>query len=400
METCAVSSFVCEGGGASRRRGCLLHEICSQVMKLTQSRWAVQTLSCRPTDHGSHASIQAALLRSVLALPWPSQRDVRACIQLLSVFQWILSFLLMGIVLLLLLIYLVFTNFWPISAFYVAWLIFDWETPEKGGRSSSWIRSLAVWDHFRDYFPIQLVKTHDLLPSHNYIIGVHPHGILCIGAFCNFVTRSTGFCEKFPGIKPFLGTLAGNFRLPGIREYLMSGGLYPVTRRGIEYLVSRNGTGNAVAIVVGGAAESLSCQPGVTKLILSRRKGFVKMALQHGAHLVPAFSFGENDLFQQVHFEEGSWVRSLQNRVRKFFGVAPCFFYGRGFTSVHSWGFLPFPRPVTTVIGEPLMLPKVEQPTREMVDRYHAMYVQALRKLFDEHKVAHGLPETEELRIL
>lgn len=68
------------------------------------------------------------------------------------------------------------------------------------------------------------MKTHDLSPSHNYIIGSHPHGILCVGAFCNFITGSTGFEELFPGIHSFLTTLAGNFRLPVFREYLMSGG--------------------------------------------------------------------------------------------------------------------------------------------------------------------------------
>lgn len=47
-----------------------------------------------------------------------------------------------------------------------------------------------------------------------------------------------------------------------------------------------------------------------------------------------------------------------------------------------------------------MTVPKVERPTRELVDRYHALYVQSLRKLFDEHKVAYGLPEEEELHIL
>ncbi|XP_061454669.1 diacylglycerol O-acyltransferase 2-like [Rhineura floridana] len=348
---------------------------------------------------GSHASIQAAL-HTLLTVPWPSKRDFRAVVQLLSVLQWMLSFLIMGTAILLFLTYLVFTSFWPVSAFYLAWLIFDWNTPEKGGRSSSWVRNWSIWYHFRDYFPIQLVKTHNLLPTHNYIVGIHPHGILCVGAFCNFVTYSTGFCEKFPGIKPFLATLAGNFRMPGFREYLMSGGLCPVTQKAIEHLISRNGTGNAVAIVVGGAAEALSCQPGVTTLILNKRKGFVRMALRHGAHLVPAFSFGENDLFQQVLFEEGTWMRKVQDKFKKFLGFAPCFFYGRGFISAHSRGFLPFPRPVTTIIGEPVTVPKIEQPTCEMVDLYHSMYIQSLCKLFNDHKVKYGLSETAELRIL
>ncbi|XP_042334241.1 diacylglycerol O-acyltransferase 2-like isoform X2 [Sceloporus undulatus] len=269
-----------------------------------------------------------------------------------------------------------------------------------GGRSSAWVRAWPLWNHFRDYFPVQLVKTHPLPPGRNYLVGVHPHGILCVGAFCNFVTGSTGFAEKFPGIRPFLGTLAGNFRLPGFREYLMSGGLFPVSRRAIEHLLSRNGTGNAVAIVVGGAAESLACRPGVTALILRRRKGFVRMALQHGAHLVPAFSFGENDLFQQVFFEEGTWMRWLQDGFRRLLGFAPCFFYGRGLTSAHSRGFLPFPRPVTTVIGEPLTVPRIEHPARETVDLYHAMYVRSLCKLFEEHKARYGLSEADTLQIL
>ncbi|XP_052529357.1 diacylglycerol O-acyltransferase 2-like isoform X3 [Tympanuchus pallidicinctus] len=355
--------------------------------------------ACSQNLSGSRASLHAAL-RTLLAVPWPSQRDVRAWLQLLAVLQWVLSFLLLGPVTLVLLLYLVFTRFWPISALYLAWVIFDWDTPEKGGRRLPCLRRWSVWRHFRDYFPVKLVKTHDLSPGHNYIIGSHPHGILCVGAFCNFITGSTGFSELFPGIRPFLTTLAGNFRLPLFREYLMSGGLCPVTRRAIGHLLSNNGTGNAVAIVIGGAAESLSCSPGVTTLILKNRKGFVRMALQHGAFLVPSFSFGENELFRQVVFEEGSWMRAVQQRFQKMMGFAPCVFYGRGLTSVRSRGFLPYARPITTVVGEPVTVPKIEEPSSEVVDLYHGMYVRSLLKLFNDNKTKYGLSEGDELRIV
>uniref|UniRef100_A0A672UT41 Acyltransferase n=1 Tax=Strigops habroptila TaxID=2489341 RepID=A0A672UT41_STRHB len=353
----------------------------------------------------SRASIQAALC-TLLTAPWPSQRDIRSWLQLLSVLQWVLSFLLLGIVSLLVLIYLVFTSFWPIPALYLAWIIFDWDTPEKGGdgKRSPFPPALqqdGVWGPlFPWVHPSMLVKTHDLSPSHNYIIGSHPHGILCVGAFCNFITGSTGFEEMFPGIRPFLTTLAGNFRLPVFREYLMSGGLCPVTRRAIGYLLSKNGTGNAVAVVIGGAAESLSCRPGITTLILKNRKGFVRLALQHGAHLVPSFSFGENDLFRQVVFEEGSWMRSIQQRFQKMMGFAPCVFYGRGLTSIQSWGLLPYAKPITTVVGEPVTVPKIEDPSSEVVDMYHEMYVRSLLKLFNDNKTKYGLSETDELHIL
>lgn len=77
------------------------------------------------------------------------------------------------------------------------------------------------------FFPLQLVKTHNLLTTRNYIFGYHPHGIMGLGAFCNFSTEATEVSKKFPGIRPYLATLAGNFRMPVLREYLMSGGETP-----------------------------------------------------------------------------------------------------------------------------------------------------------------------------
>ncbi|KAM9373710.1 diacylglycerol O-acyltransferase 2-like [Phaethornis superciliosus] len=379
--------------------------------------------ACSQNLTGSRASVQTAL-HTLLKAPWPSQRNLRSWIQRIAVLQWVLSFLLLGelgaagrsqwggetpahpplafagIVSLLVLIYLVFTSFWAISALYLAWIIFDWDTPERGGRRLACLGGWHIWNHFRDYFPVKLVKTHELSPNHNYIIGSHPHGILCVGAFCNFVTGSTGFGQKFPGIRPYLTTLAGNFRLPLFREYLMSGGLCPVTRSAMGYLLAKNGTGNAVAIVIGGAAESLSCRPGVTTLILKNRKGFVRMALEHGAHLVPSFTFGENDLYHQVVFEEGSWMRSIQRCFQKLIGFAPCVFYGRSLTSVQSRGLLPYEKPITTVVGEPMMVPKVRNPSSELVDTYHQMYISSLLKLFQENKTKYGMLETDELHIL
>ena len=55
-------------------------------------------------------------------------------------------------------------------------------------------------------------------------------------------------------------------------------------------------------IVVGGAEEALDAHPGHHILTLKKRKGFIKMALQTGADLVPCYSFGENDLFVRLDF--------------------------------------------------------------------------------------------------
>ncbi|NWS50657.1 DGAT2 acyltransferase, partial [Probosciger aterrimus] len=248
-------------------------------------------------------------------------------------------------------------------------------------------------------FLSQLVKTHNLLTTRNYIFGYHPHGIMGLGAFCNFSTEATGVGQKFPGIRPYLATLAGNFRMPILRDYLMSGGICPVNRDSIDYILSKNGSGNAIIIVVGGAAESLNCTPGKNSVTLRNRKGFVKLALRHGADLVPVYSFGENEVYKQVIFEEGSWGRWVQKKFQKHIGFAPCIFHGRGLFSSNTWGLLPYSKPITTVVGEPITIPKICNPTQKEVDFYHSMYVDSLIKLFDKYKSKFGLPETEVLEV-
>lgn len=67
--------------------------------------------------------------------------------------------------------------------------------------------------------------------------------------------------------------------------------------------------------------------------------------------LVPVYSFGENDAYKQVIFEEGSYWRIWQKRLQKLLGFAPCLFHGCGLFFSSSWGIVPFCKPITT-IGE------------------------------------------------
>ncbi|XP_005290589.2 diacylglycerol O-acyltransferase 2 isoform X3 [Chrysemys picta bellii] len=231
---------------------------------------------------GTRIGTGSSILSALQDLSWLSKSKVEKQLQIISVLQWVLTFLVMGVACTVILMYILCTDCWVIAAVYLAWLVFDWNTPKKGGRRSQWVRNWAIWRYFRDYFPVRLVKTHNLLTNRNYIFGYHPHGIMGLGAFCNFSTEATGVGQKFPGIRPYLATLAGNFRMPILRDYLMSGGICPVNRDSIDYILSKNGRGNAIVIVVGGAAESLNCTPGKNSVTLKNRKGFVKLALRHG----------------------------------------------------------------------------------------------------------------------
>eukprot|EP01103_Thecamoeba_quadrilineata_P014272 TRINITY_DN4203_c0_g1_i2.p1 TRINITY_DN4203_c0_g1~~TRINITY_DN4203_c0_g1_i2.p1 ORF type:complete len:168 (+),score=16.16 TRINITY_DN4203_c0_g1_i2:23-505(+) len=109
----------------------------------------------------------------------------------------------------------------PFMILYILYIYHD-QTPFTGGRRSEWVRKSFLFRKFRNYFPIKVVKTAELSPDRNYIIGYHPHGIIGMGAFTNFATEATGISEVFPGIEFSLLTLAINFRVPFYREYLLS----------------------------------------------------------------------------------------------------------------------------------------------------------------------------------
>ena len=64
---------------------------------------------------------------------------------------------------------------------------------------------------------------------------------------------------------------------------------------------------------------------------------------------MPVYLFGENELFRQVIFSDGSLGRRLQDLFKKIMGFAPCLFVGERF------GLLPYRSPVTTV-GEYFMI--------------------------------------------
>ncbi|KAH9383590.1 hypothetical protein HPB48_025207 [Haemaphysalis longicornis] len=94
-------------------------------------------------------------------------------------------------------------------------------TPKRGGRQSHWVRSWRLWSYVRDYYPVKLVKTAELDPGRNYIVGYHPHGIMCMGALCNFTSEANDFAGLFPGIRMCTLTLNVNFAFPVYREFLL-----------------------------------------------------------------------------------------------------------------------------------------------------------------------------------
>jgi len=136
-------------------------------------------------------------------------------------------------------------------------------------------------------------------------------------------------------------------------------------------------------IVVGGAEEAFHAIPNTTTLVLAKRFGFVKIALEEGASLVPVFCFGENDLYNKG--EDGPWRKRISAFTKKTMGFTSPNFIGRGVFQ-YSFGFLPMRRKLSAVVGKPIKCPKTLNPSEELVKEYHEMYVEGLRDIYDSHK--------------
>lgn len=79
------------------------------------------------------------------------------------------------------------------------------------------------------------------------------------------------------------------------------------------------------------------------------------MKIPYRAHLVPSFSFGENEIYDQVNNPPGSRMRRFQERVLEVVSFPPILIKGRGIFQ-YSFGIVPKRRPITTV-GKLLFCP-------------------------------------------
>ena len=181
-------------------------------------------------------------------------------------------------------------------------------------------------------------------------------------------------------------------------------GLASVSRESCENLLTKGGQngegmGRAITIVVGGARESLDARPYTLRLVLKRRKGFVKLAIRTGADLVPVLAFGENDVYEQVSPEDHPSVQKFQIMFKKVFGWTVPLFHARGVYN-YDVGLLPYRRPLNVVVGRPIKVERQLKPVDGYVDEIHSLYVQELERLWETWKDEFAKDRTGELEII
>ncbi|KAI1334008.1 diacylglycerol acyltransferase-domain-containing protein [Xylariaceae sp. FL0016] len=294
---------------------------------------------------------------------------------------------------------------WPLLLIYLLHVLSSKAATDGSLRfRAEWFRRSYWWHLFAGYFPARLHKTHDLPPTRKYIFGYHPHGIISHGAWAAFATDALGFSEKFPGITNSLLTLDSNFRIPFYREYVLGMGVRSVSKESIVNILTKGGSngegmGRGVTVVIGGARESLEAEPGMLRLILKERKGFIKLAVRCGADIVPVLAFGENALYDQLRPREHPLVHKLQMFILKVWKFTLPFLHGRGIFN-YDVGLMPYRRPLNVVVGAPIKVRQSDRVVPEEINRLHHLYVQELEKLWDRYKDEFAPDRKEEMQIL
>lgn len=207
--------------------------------------------------------------------------------------------------------------------------------------------------------------------------GVHPHGVLSIGwshacTLPEFYSTDTQFLAS----KMLL-------QLPLVGEFLRVSGILPNDKHTFNTLMDK---GENLAILVGGFEEAALYKRHAFRVFVRHRKGFVKYLLQHGYAARPVFVFGE---------EKTYWASQALQKLRLWLA-------SKGIPGVIFVGFAHMPDfryPLGIAIGKRVQMPKIEQPTSDDVDKYHADYLAALQEAFDHNKDELALERQPKLEI-
>jgi 2-acylglycerol O-acyltransferase 1 len=251
---------------------------------------------------------------------------------------------------------------------------------------SDWFRKSWIWRTYASYFPLTLYRSAPLSPQRKYIFGYHPHGVAFRGAMGSLAADGAGFSELFPGIKNTFLMKDEAFKTPLLREYLLSVGLSGVSRQSCTKLLTSNGhdgrgMGQAITITIGGSREYNVSRPGTMEVVVKIRKGFVRVAVETGADLVPVVAFGENDLFDRINVNDSS-VSAIIARVWE--GVVR---HKVAFATGRFNIFCPHRKPLHVVVGKPIPVKQQKQGIDEAyVHELHDKYVTELAKLWDDWK--------------
>jgi 1-acyl-sn-glycerol-3-phosphate acyltransferase len=239
--------------------------------------------------------------------------------------------------------------------------------------ASPWL--LKMLSPMLDYFEYEQIHEtspvdtrKEILNGKNYLLVMQPHGSISFVSIASAIAATDAFRGTMP-------TAVADALLytPILKHVLGIFGLVSASKQSVQKQLKKKGPEGCVVLYVGGMAELfLSCE-NEEKVYLKSRKGFVKLALQSGVDIVPVYLFGNTNVLSVLKTGVLAYLsRKLQ--------VSLTYIWGR-------W-LLPIPRDckLLYVAGQPLGMPKLENPSNEEIDKWHSKYCHEVERLFEKYK--------------
>jgi 1-acyl-sn-glycerol-3-phosphate acyltransferase len=235
-----------------------------------------------------------------------------------------------------------------------------------------------VFHTWRLYFQFRVYKECDMPQSKKILFTSFPHGLFPIA-----IPMMSGICKKiFPELDkpvPIAAVAENMFKIPIVAPLLTWFGCVPAKAEYIREAIQKE----TCILLPDGIAGVFVSNPEEEILYISKRKGFIRIAIEEGATLVPMYCFGHTQLFTKFPHHE-SWIANLSRRIR--FSIV--FFVGHSLLP-------PLPRrvPLLVVVGRPFKVEQCDKPSEELIEHTLGAYIQEIHALFERNKHRYGWHE-------
>lgn len=133
-------------------------------------------------------------------------------------------------------------------------------------------------------------------------------------------------------------------------------------------------SGKSILFYPGGIRETFLTSHEKENIVIKKRKGFFKLALETGSDILPIYTFGISEMYQRS---------SISIKIPKFFK-------NENDSVAWYWGLFgtPFPKrvPLMTVVGKPIHVPFTKNPSDEDIKKLRIIYTKQIKFLFYKYR--------------
>jgi len=238
----------------------------------------------------------------------------------------------------------------------------------------------AEYNKYFSSFGLRIHPEFKIDKNRRYLFCAHPHGVFG----CYIVVVMEHLSRQGLHMVAFAAPVLT--LLPLTRRHFSWIGMAAADKSSMRKMGKAEYPNNVYWSTPGGIEEAFYVPDPDEQIVVEKRKGMCKIALECGTDLVPVYGFGNNQMFPVL-----SGRKSLLAKLSKTLNVTVMTWAGRFGI---PFSFVPTKHPQLVAVGKPIPVEQCEKPSQEQIDELHGKYSVAIRELFDKHKTDPVLEKT------